>query len=91
MRFWYLVGWEEAYCIPRLTDGGRFLYVCVSSVMKCYVLLILPLFGFLLFSCGGVSSFSEVSPVPVNESVSEYMNPRGYSYAVVDRVCDRNP
>lgn len=46
---------------------------------------------FFISSCADFSTNMPATPLPANETLSQYMNPRGYTYPVVDRVCDNTP
>jgi len=71
-----------------------FYVLVVISMMK-----LLPIYHFLplvaccgmIISCADMTSTNAATPLPVNETMGEYMNPKGYAYAVVDRVSEYNP
>ena len=53
--------------------------------------LLLPLMVVPILSCTSLSTYQEETLLPKNESIAQYMNPRGYAYPVVNRLIDGNP
>ncbi len=48
--------------------------------------LTLTIVGCMFSSCADTSSTPAATPLPVNETFSQYMKPRGYAYPIVDRI-----
>ncbi len=63
----------------------------ISTLLTLRIVMVSLITGCIFSSCADVSSTSEATPLPANETLSQYMNPRGYAYPVVDRVCDHSP
>jgi len=62
----------------------------ISTFLTPALALTLSIGGCILSSCADISSPSAATPLPANETFSQYMNPRGYAYPIVDRICDHS-
>jgi len=82
--------WQE-YSYVDLLDS-KFSKLCDVYHMRFCLSASLILTLFALLSCSNpLSSYQEMTALPKNETVAQYMNPRGYAYAVTERVVDGNP